>query len=351
MSGTESIRTSDNKAYYMEKRTSLKDIAQKLGVSIALVSYVLNNQKENRIGKDVAQKIRETARQLNYRPNQIAKSLKTRKTLTIGLIVADIANTFFSTLARIIEDEAEKANYTVIFGSSDENAIRSQKLLDILLDRQVDGLIVAPAENTEEQILQLQERGIPLVLIDRFFPSLDVNYVGVNNYEAAYQCGLHLAETGRRRIGVIGFKTTLLHLQERRKGFLKALKDNGIDVPSSQICEVALDATSKDVEESIQKLIAGQEPIDALFFASNKLSTFALKHINRLSIRVPTDLAVCSFDQSDATDLFYAPLTHIRQPLQEMGQQAVQILLQAIEKKGKTTQLHLPAELVLGLST
>ncbi|NTS42335.1 LacI family DNA-binding transcriptional regulator [Flavisolibacter sp. BT320] len=335
----------------MEKRVLLKDIAQKLGVSTALVSYVLNNKKENRINKDMARRIRETAQELNYRPNQIAKSLKTRKTLTIGLVVADIANTFFSTLARIIEDEAEKNNYTVIFGSSDESTERSQKLLDVLLDRQVDGLILAPTENSENQIKELQKRNIPFVLIDRYFPSLDANYVGVKNYEAAYECGVHLAETGRRRIGIIGFKTTLLHLQDRRKGFLKALQDNGITVPRNRIHEVSLEATAAEMEKSIQHLVNGPEPVDALFFASNKLSTLALKYINQLPLRVPTDLAICSFDQSDATDLFYAPLTHIRQPLQEMGQQAVQLLLQAMDNKTGTTQLHLPAELVVGLST
>ena len=335
----------------MEKRISLKDIAKKVGVSTALVSYVLNNKKENRISKEIAQKIRETAQKLNYRPNQIAKSLKTNRTFTIGLIVADIANAFFSTLARIIEDEAEKNNYTVIFGSSDEMAERSQKLIDVLLDRQVDGLIVAPAENSEEQIRVLQERGIPLVLIDRFFPSLDVNYVGVNNYEAAYQCAVHLLKTGRRRIGILGFKTNLLHLQDRKKGFLQAMADGGEPVAERLVREVALDATREEVEESLQQLLSGPEPVDALFFASNKLSTLGLKYINRLPIRVPNDLALCSFDQSDATELFYAPLTHIRQPLQEMGKQAVQLLLQSMTKGAKTTQLHLPAELHPGLST
>lgn len=335
----------------MKKRISLKDIAQQVGVSTALVSYVLNNQKENRIGKEVAQKIRETAKKLNYRPNQIAKSLKTNKTFTIGLIVADIANAFFSTLARIVEDEAEKNHYTVIFGSSDEKAERSQKLIDILLDRQVDGLIVAPAEGSEEQIKQLQQRGVPLVLIDRYFPTLDVSYVGVNNYEAAYQCAAHLVQTGRRRIGMIGFKTNLVHLLDRKKGFLKALKDNGVAVSKSHVCEVALEATKEEVERSIQQLLSGPEPVDALFFASNKLSTFGLKYINRLPLKVPQELALCSFDESDATELFYAPLTHLRQPLQEMGQKAVQILLQSMTKESKITQLHLSADLVLNHST
>ncbi len=140
-----------NGIFVMKKKVSQKDIARKVGVSTALVSYVLNNLKEGRINKVVAQKIRETAKELNYRTNQIARSLKMNKTFTIGLIVADISNSFFSSLARIIEDEADKKNYTVIFGSSDENAQKSWKLINALVDRQVDGFIIAPAENTESQ--------------------------------------------------------------------------------------------------------------------------------------------------------------------------------------------------------
>ena len=129
----------------MSKRVSLKDIAKEVGVSTALVSYVLNNLKEGRIRKEIAERIREVAKRLNYRPNQVARSLKTRRTHTIGLIVADISNPFSSSLARIVEDEAAKVNYTVIFGSSDETAAKSEKLIDTLLNRQVDGLITAGA--------------------------------------------------------------------------------------------------------------------------------------------------------------------------------------------------------------
>src|ERR1700712_615587 len=119
----------------MNKKISLKDIADKVGVSTALVSYVLNNKKEGRIKKSVAERIREVAMELNYRTNQIAKSLKINKTFTIGLIVSDISNPFSSGLARIIEDEADKKNYTVIFGSSDESVQRSNKLVDTFLNR------------------------------------------------------------------------------------------------------------------------------------------------------------------------------------------------------------------------
>ena len=336
----------------MKKKVSLKDIAQKVGVSIALVSYVLNNKKEGRISQEMAAKIKATAKKLDYRPNQIAKSLKSNKTNTIGLIVADIANPFSSSLARIIEDEAEQNGYTVIFGSSDEKAERSQRLVDVLQDRQVDGIIIAPAAGTEAQIKLLQKRGVPLVLVDRYFPLLKVNYVTINNFDAAFNGVSHLVQAGCKRIGIIAFKTELLHLQDRKRGYLQALKKGGIPVSKSLIKEVALDETTREeVEAAIDEFLQLPERIDSLFFASNKVSTYGLKYLNKLKINVPKELKLLSFDQSDAAELFYATLTHIQQPLQEIGQQAVQILLENIKGNKKLTQLQLDAKLIVGQST
>ncbi|MGV3656922.1 MAG: LacI family DNA-binding transcriptional regulator [Chitinophagaceae bacterium] len=336
----------------MNRKVSLKDIAQKVGVSIALVSYVLNGKKEGRISKEIAAKIKATAKKLDYRPNQIAKSLKSNRTNTIGLIVADIANPFSSSLARIIEDEAEKNGYTVIFGSSDEKAERSQRLVEVLLDRQVDGIIIAPAAGTEAQIKALQKRSIPLVLVDRYFPDMKVNFVTINNFEAAFAGVSHLLESGCRRIGIVAFKTKLLHLQDRKRGYLHALKKNKVAVSKSLIKEVAIDeTTSEEVEAAIEQLLQLPDKIDSLFFASNKISTYGLKYLNRLKVKVPKDIKILSFDQSDAAELFYASLTHVRQPLHQIGQQAVQILIENINGNKKITQLQLDAKLVLGQST
>ena len=186
-------------------------------MSTALVSYILNNQKTDRINKETAKRIKEIALKLNYRGNFIAKSLKTRKTFILGLVVADISNPFFSSLARIIEDEAEKHGYTVIIGSSDENVERSKKLIDVLLDHQVDGFIIAPTEGSEPQIIQLQKTKIPFVLVDRIFPRLKTSYVIIDNYQAAYKATSHIIKTGRNRIGLITFKTRLGNLTERKK--------------------------------------------------------------------------------------------------------------------------------------
>jgi LacI family transcriptional regulator len=335
----------------MKKKVSLKDIANKVGVSIALVSYVLNNKKEGRISKEIALKIKEAAKELNYTTNQIARSLKTNKTFTIGLIVADISNSFSSNLARIIEDEAEKSNYTVLFGSSDENAERSQKLIDVLLNRQVDGLIIAPVENSASQLVKLQENEIPFVLIDRYFPEINCSYVAIDNFKAAYTLVNLLIADGNKRIGIITYKTSLFHLQERKRGYNTALKEKKVAGKKSWIKEVSTVRTKEDVEKAINDLLILPEQIDAILFASNYLSMYGMKHINTLPVKVPDNLALVSFDESDAADLFYAPLTHMKQPLREMGEMAAKILLESIDRNNKIMQVNMEPELIIRKST
>jgi LacI family transcriptional regulator len=335
----------------MNKKVSLKDIAQKVGVSAALVSYVLNNKKTGRINKDVAQKIKDVAGQLRYRTNHIARSLKTNKTFTIGLIVSNIGNTFSSTLARIIEDEAYKNDYTVLFGSSDESTEKSVRLMEVLLNHSVDGLIIAPSEEAESQILYLEENDVPFVLIDRYLPHVKTNYVAIDNYKSAYALVKHLIDNGNKRIGIITFKSSLINLMERKKGYTSAMKESKLTSKKSWIKEVCNNNTERDVQAAIDDLLALPEPIEAIMFASNTLSAFGLKYINTLPITVPDDLAIAAFDQSEASEIFYAPLTHIKQPLEEMGQMATRILLELINKNNKITQVNMEAELVIGKSS
>jgi LacI family transcriptional regulator len=331
----------------MERKVSLKDIAQKVGVSTALVSYVLNNKRENRVSKELAQRIREVATQLNYRTNQVARSLKTNKTYTIGLIVADIANPFSSGLARIIEDEAEQHQYTVIFSSSDENERKCGKLIDTLLDRQVDGLIISPPAFSEHQVIYLQEQQVPFVLIDRYFPALKTNYVALDNYGAAFKGVEHLIQSGCRNIGMVTYDSELFHLQERKRGYTAALEKHHLPVASSLIKEVDIKADSESINTAIQTLLSGKEPVDALLFGANNIAVAGLKYISTLPVKVPGDLAIVSFDETEALEFFYAPFAYIKQPLPEMGRLATRILLESIEKRSATTQINLEGELIL----
>lgn len=325
----------------MKKNVSLKDIAEQVGVSTALVSYVLNNKLKDRINKDVAAKIRQVAEDLNYRPNQIARSLKTSKTNTIGLIVADISNPFSSQIARIIEDEAKQYGFSVLISSSDESAEKTNDIIKLLLDRQVDGLIIALPEHTEKQVQYLKKINVPFVLIDRYYPAIKTNSVSINNFAAAQKAIQHLMDNGKKSIGIIGYKTTLFHLNERIRGAVDVLGDN------AQVGEVRLKHISQDVNAAIDGFLADSNPVDAIFFTSNLLAISGLKHINSLGIKIPDQLAVVAFDETDAFELFYTPITFVKQPLVEMGSETLKLLIKTIENKENIETVVLETELVI----
>ncbi len=330
----------------VKKNVGLKEIAQEVGVSTTLVSYVLNNQKKDRISKEVADKIRQAAKDLNYQPNQIARSLKIQKTFTIGLVVADIANPFSSQLARFIEDEAQKMGYTVIFGSSDENIEKSSRLIDTLLNRQVDGFIVAAVAQSEAQIEYLQTRNVPLVLIDRYFPEKEFSYVAIDNYRAAFDGIQHLVQNGCKNIGFVNYQGNLFHLQERLRGYEAAIQQH-----QSMVCNATLTTTRLDVEQGIATMLQLETPIDGLFFASNLLAIHGIRYLKNQNVRVPEQLAIVAFDETDSYDFFYSPITFIRQPLQELAREATKVLLAQMEGNKAVARIHLDAELIVQQSS
>jgi LacI family transcriptional regulator len=324
----------------MNKKVSLKDVARHIGVSTALVSYVINHkEKEARVSDKMVMKIRKAVTELNYQPNLIAKSLKSGKTNTIGLIVADISNPFFSNIARIIEDEAKKEGYIVIIGSSDENTEKSQDLINVFLNRQVDAFIIAPAENTELQIADLQKKNIPVVLIDRYFPNAKINSVHIDNFKAAYRAVEHLTINGRKKIAIVAYDTSLSHMQERKNGYKAALKNKGIRFRSEWLKNISYHNIEKEVAIAMKELLALVPKIDAVFFTTNTLAIEGLKIICQSDIKVPEDLAIIAFDESDAFDFFYSPLSYISQPLADMGKEAVKLAIEKIrcnDKKYRT---------------
>lgn len=330
----------------------LKDIAKIVGVSSAAVSYVLNEHPmAARIGKEVADKIRRIAKELNYQPNQIARSLKTQKTYTIGLIVADIANPFSAQIARIIEDAAKRKGYTVLFGSSDENPEKELGLIRTMIHRQVDGIIIAAVGHSEEQLHDLEKRGIPFVLIDRYFPGENFSYVAIDNYQATFEAVQLLLSKGRKRIGLVSLETELFHLLERDRGYREALEANGIPLDEALYYRISLQPLREDVELSISRMLQATDSVDALLFTTNLLALHGLRTLKLKHIEIPGDVAVVAFDEADFYDLFPVSITHISQPLEDLGLAATESIIREIERKGKPVQLLLPARLVLGASS
>ncbi|MFW6248347.1 MAG: LacI family DNA-binding transcriptional regulator [Bacteroidota bacterium] len=324
----------------MAKKVSLKDIANKVGVSTALVSYVLNGlEKERRVGPEIAERIHAAAKELKYQPNQIARSLRKGTTNTIGLIVADISNPFFGQLARIIEDEAAKHNYTVIFGSSDEDCSKSSALMEALLNRQVDGLLITPTEGCSEKIQSLTKKDIPVVLIDRYFPDFSTNHVVLDNYKATRNAVNCFVSNGYHKINMIAYKSSLVHMQERIRGYREAMKENGL-AKEILVKEVRYSHVKSDIDKIMTEFL-DKKQMNALLFATNALSIYGLYAIRKSGVKVPEDLAVIGFDGHEVFDFFQPPISYIKQPLEEMGKESVKILLDQIKGTSKIVHAEL----------
>lgn len=331
-----------------KKKISLKDIALKAGVSAALVSYVLNGKdRKNRVRKEKANQILQIAKELNYEPNHLAKSLRSGKSFTIGLVIADICNPFFANIARIVENQARQHGYTVIYGSSDEDPAKSMELIKVLMSRRVDGFIVVSTENSEKQVYHLMEQNIQFVLLDRYFPEIKTDFVSTNNYKAAFDAAAHLMERGYRNIGLIAYKSKMFHMVERIRGYRDAFKTNKLPFKKKWLQEVRLSNTKTEVEAAIDKMLANGSPVDAIIFSTYSLAVNGLKYINKLGLKVPADLAIVSFGQAELFDLYSCPITYVMQDMENIGKTAVDILIQKMENpKEKTHEVLFDAKLI-----
>ena len=325
------------------KKTSLNDIAKHLGVSKTLVSFVLNGRgKEFRISDEICQKVIDTAKEMNYRPNRIAQGLRTGKTNTIGLIIADIANPFFGKLGREIEQEAALYGYSVIFCSSDENPEKSGQQIAMLQQSQVDGFIISPPMNSESQIRALSKGHTPFVLIDRYFPEIDCNYIVVDNFEAAYQATNHLIKLGRKKIANITVNLDLVNMKERTEGYKKALTDHSIAIDENLVKVLPFSHDNKDVSNAIFELVGQKSDMkaDAILFSTSKLGLNGIECISNLGLKIPDDVALVSFDNADAYKICVSPVTVVAQPLQEIGKKAVDILIEKINFPEEATKFQ-----------
>jgi LacI family transcriptional regulator len=215
------------------------------------------------------------------------------------------------------------------------------------LDRQVDGLIIALPAFADHQVLYLQQQQIPFVLVDRYFPEIKTNHVALDNYGAAFKGVEYLVKAGRKRIGMITYDTEVFTLQERKRGYTAALKQHKLPAPKSLVKEVNIKVEKAAVEKAIHALLAGPDPVDALLFGANNVAVAGLKCISAMPVKIPDDLMIVNFDETEALEFFYAPFAYIKQPLHEIGRLATHLLLEAIEKRNSITQINLEGELVL----
>jgi LacI family transcriptional regulator len=308
-------------------RVSIKNIAEKTGVSNAAVSLVLNGkEKDGRISKLVADKVRQAAAEMNYRPNMAARSLRTGKTKTLGLIVADISNPFFAKLARFIENAAGEAGYQVMFGSSDESSLKFTKLTNLFIEKYVDGIIVAPPADCEDAIMQLENNCIPTVLVDRAISTIPVSSVQIDNVAAVYTLTSHLLKKGCRKTGFMAYNLKLPNIKGRYDGYLKALQEYQIPFDEELVRSVEYENFNRNIQNALTELLS--KNIDSIVFATNRVGTQSLIALQQL----PHDktLQFASVDNPDEYKISGISITCIEQPIEELGKRALEILFRKI---------------------
>lgn len=329
------------------KRASIKDIARIAGVSVATVSYVLNKKEGQRISEDTKKKIFDIAETINYVPNRIARSLQNNRTKLLGLIVADISNDFYSSIARHLEDKALKLGYTLIIGSSDENAQKFSKLIELFSQQQVDGMIVAPVAGSEDILQKLLDKNYPLVTIDRYLKGVNIPGVLLNNREIAENTTSFLVEKDFEQIIYIGYDTKLPHLLDRQYGFETTVAESGKNIITKNIL-VGLDNITLEIQTKLEEALGKNPKNTALYFSSNKLAVAGLAYLVQNNINVPEQVSVLAFDETEAYKLFPVEITYIKQPLEEMADEAVKFLDSQINQyTSKTKKITLSGELII----
>ena len=311
----------------MDKRPTISDVAALAGVSKATVSRVMNNVD---FVEDVTkQRVLDAVIRLGYRPSNAARSLTTKRTRTIGMIISDASNLFFADMLRGVEDVLQPRDYGLLVCNTDEVLERESHYFDLLLRHQVEGIIAAATSRLWDVLGKAEMQHTPVIYVDRVFEGLERPYVGADNAGGAYLGTSYLVERGYREIGILAGFQRLSTMRERLSGFEAAMCDHGIDVPAEWVvtCPLTIEAA---LEATHHLLTLPRRP-RALFINNNLLSLGALLAIKQSGLRCPEDIAILGFDDHPWAAVADPPLTVVRQPSREIGRTAAAALCSLID--------------------
>ena len=334
------------------KRVTIKDVAREANVSVTLVSFVMNAKRgENGrldcpVNPETAERVLKVARELGYRRNEAAASLRSGRSNTIAVIPTDLSNRFFSGISRYIEKKASEYGYTTFFGSSDEKKEKLESVISALVAHNIDGVIVAPVKGCRPSIQRLVDAGIPVVLLDRDLEGMEgVGKVLLDDFVAGRMATRVLIENGYRKIEMISYSLGISSLLEREKGYADTMKAYGLG-DYIRIDHTTYGSREEDVLELIKD--AQARGTEAFFLPTYSLSAQVLSVMKEMGLSTPDDFAVVGFDNSKIYRLFPTTVAHIRQPLQALGETSVELMHEMIEGKGEYRTIVLKPTLITG---
>lgn len=306
--------------------STIKDVAKRAGVSTATVSRVING--DPRISSKTKEKVLISIRELDYKINNIARSLKTNKTYTIGFICPELANTFFMTVAKGVEDELRKYGYSVIVCNSNESVEEEKERITLLLEKCVDGVIIIPASHSGSHFKALTEQGIPVVLADRLVEDFSSDAVLVDNINGSYAVIEHLINSGYRRIGYIGGDIRLTSAKERDEGYKRALRDYLIPIDDTIIKYG--DYHKQSGYDKMRELMEEKDPPEIVFISNYYMHVGATKFLIEQKEAIRSKVAIASFDDMELASLLEFCKVLVSQPMLEIGNKAASMLIQRI---------------------
>jgi LacI family transcriptional regulator len=327
---------------------TIHDVARLAGVAPITVSRVINNS--GYISQKTRDRVKAAILELGYVPNTIARSLRSKRTNTLALVLTDITNPFFTALARGVEDTASDAGFTVIFCNTDESVEEETKYLQWLLQKQVDGILLVPARSNSRSIDLVIEKGTPVVILDRRVPEMDADIVRCDSVAGAYQLVKLLVDLGHRRIAVLSGPRGVSTAEDRVVGYQSAMTEAGI--PIDHLVFFGAYTQASGYEMARQALSLPLRPT-ALFAANNFIAIGALKALRDFGLKVPEDISLVAFDDLPPTWIIEPFVTVAAQPPYKMGCKATDLLLLRLkgEAPPECQEILLPIDLIVRLSS
>ncbi|MBW8034910.1 MAG: LacI family transcriptional regulator [Planctomycetes bacterium] len=328
------------------RRVTLHTIAKQVGVSATTISRVLSGQAARyRISKSTEETVLQAAAELGYLPDQLARGLRIKRTHTIGLIIPDISNPFFSTLARNIEIEARKAGYSIILSDIQEETQLEVESTRLLQSRKVEGLIICPAGEQSEHLKAILRIELPMVIVDRHFPELECPYVVSDNYKGSFEAVSYFIENNHRIIAFIQGRLHTSVNNDRVRGYRDALKKHNI--PFDEAFIVGDSFGERNGYVGAKMLLNRASRPTAIIAASNLISLGAMRAIYEEGLKIPDEISMISFDDQPYSDYLATPMTTVAQQTTEMGQIAFKLLMSQInlERPRDTEGVVLSTEL------
>ncbi len=309
------------------KKVTILDIAEKAGVSKATVSMVLNKRDKN-ISRDTRNRILQLAKDMNYIPNSLARGLNTNKTETIGIIIPDITNPFFSEMARAIEDMASNMGYNVIFCNSDNEITKENKYVKLLVSKLVDGVVFIPGGKSFDNLQILINNNVPFVLADRYVEGYESFYgVYCQNKLGITKAVDYLVNKGRKRIAFVRGPHSVETSTQRLEGYTETMKKYGL---FNEKFIFENEFTLDGGIETTRKILEFKENIDAIIYSSDIMAFGGIKELIKKGFKIPKDISVIGYDNIEMSEFIEPELTTVSQPIYEMGKRACQLLINIV---------------------